>query len=238
MNGEISSTRSKFVKSPLIYLVEDDDDLREELLVGLTEQGFVVHGFDGAGPFYKAYAAKPADIVILDVGLEGEDGLSIATHLRTSQSVGIIMATGRGSVDDRIDGLSTGADAYLVKPVDIRELAATIQALSSRLNARGVIASTAVPAWSLLEGGWILSDGLGNRLRLTTAEQRLLSGLLRERGQIVARRALVEALEEDVFEYDYAHLDTIISRLRRRARKAKMELPLHAIRGMGFSFSD
>ncbi|WP_051094200.1 response regulator [Kaistia granuli] len=76
----------------------------------------------------------PSDIVILDIGLEGEDGLSIATHLRSSQSVGIIMATARGYVDDRVGGLKRGADAYLVKPLNVRELAVTAIALDERLK--------------------------------------------------------------------------------------------------------
>lgn len=124
--------------TPLIYLVDRDEGFREEMVSGLCRLGLNVHGFDGAGPLYRAYAARPSDIVILDISLDGEDGLSIAAHLRASQSVGIILASARGSVDDRIKGLRTGADAYLVKPVDVRELAATIEAIDRRLNRRGI----------------------------------------------------------------------------------------------------
>jgi len=89
-----------------------------------------------------------------------------------------------------------------------------------------------------VEGGWVLSDGMGHRLRLTTSEQRFLGRLFSERGKTVERRALVEALGEDVHEFNYARLDTIASRLRRRAEKSNMPLPLHAIRGLGFAFTD
>lgn len=224
--------------APLVYLVDDDGDLREEMLLGLSGLGLDVQGFGSAAALYRAYAVRPADIVILDIGLEGEDGLSIARHLRASRSVGIIMATARSSIEDRVNGLKTGADAYLVKPVDVRELAATVLALNQRLTRQPLTATPAVPRWALEEGGWVLSDGLGHRLRLTTSEQRFLGRLFSERGKTVERRAIVEAMGADVYEFNYAHLDTIASRLRRRAEKSNMLIPLHAIRGEGFAFTD
>lgn len=225
--------------APLIYLVDDDGDFREEMVSGLSRLGLNVLGFDGAAPLYRAYATRPSDIVILDIGLDGEDGLSIAAHLRASQSVGIVLATARGSVDDRINGLKTGADAYLVKPIDVRELAATVEALHRRLNRRSTVSPPAAAAqWTLVEGGWVLTDGMGHRLRLTTLEKRMLELLLRERGKTVERRALVEAIGADVFDFNYGHLDTIVSRLRRKAKQSGMLLPLHAIRGLGFTFAD
>ncbi len=223
---------------PLVYLVDADEDFREEMVLGLSRLGLNVHGFDGAASFYRAYAAKRSDIIILDISLDGEDGLSIAAHLRTSQSVGIIMATARGSIDDRVNGLVAGADAYLIKPIDVRVLAATVTALNSRLNRLNIAAPPPQAAWALVEGGWVLTDGMGHRLRLTTAEQRLLGRLFIEQGKPVERSVLVEALGEDIYDFNYAHLDTIVSRLRRRASKSGMVLPLHAIRGNGFAFTD
>lgn len=224
--------------TPLIYLVDDDEDFREEMVLGLSRLGLNIQGFDGAAPLYRAYAARPSDIIILDIGLDGEDGLSVALHLRASRSVGIVLATARGSVDDRINGLRTGADAYLVKPIDVRELAATVEALHRRLNGRSTASPPASPQWTLIEGGWVLTDGIGHRLRLTTSEKRLLELLLRERGKTVERRALVVAMGADIYDFNYGHLDTIVSRLRRKAKQSGMLLPLHAIRGLGFTFAD
>lgn len=224
--------------APLVYLVDDDSDYREEMVFGLSRLGLDAHGFQNALDFYRAYAVRPSDIVVIDVGLEGEDGLSIAAHLRASGSVGIVMATGRGGVDDRVDGLRKGADAYLVKPVDVRELAATVLALHQRLSRHRAPLPSSTPRWSLIEGGWVLSDGMGHRLRLTTSERRFLGCLFVERGKTVERRTLVEAMGEDVHDFNYARLDTIASRLRRRAEKSSMRLPLHAIRGLGFAFAD
>ena len=225
--------------APLVYLVDDDEDFREEMVLGLSRLGLNAYGFPSAAAFYRAYAAKPSQVVILDIGLEGEDGLSIAAHLRASQPIGIIMATARGSVEDRVAGLRKGADVYLVKPIDVRELAATVVALNNRVSGhRPTPAPPPAPQWSLVEGGWTLTDGMGHRLRLTVSEHRLLGRLFRERGNIVERSILVEAMGADIYDFNYTHLDTIISRLRRRAKKSNMVLPLHAIRGLGFTFAD
>lgn len=221
-----------------VYLVDDDEDFRERMVLSLSGLGISVTGFDSAASFYRAYAVQPPHIVILDIRLGGEDGLSIASHLRASQSVGIVLVTARDSVDDRINGLRAGADTCLTKPVDYRELAATVVALNGRLNRVNAAPRPVGPAWALVEGGWVLVDGIGHRLRLTTAEQRLLGRLFVERGETVERRTLVEALGEDIYDYNYANLDTIVSRLRRRAQKAHMAIPLHAIRGSGFAFTD
>jgi two-component system, OmpR family, response regulator PhoP len=224
--------------TPLVYLIDDDRDFREEMIFGLSRLGLDAHGFHSAADFYRAYATRPSDIVVVDISLEGEDGLSIATHLRASGSVGIIMATARSAVDDRVNGLRHGADAYLVKPVDVRELAATVHALNQRLHTHQTPSPSPIPRWALVEGGWVLSDGLGNRLRLTTLERRFLARLFDERGQTVERPLLVEAMGEDIHDFNYARLDTIASRLRRKAEKSNMIIPLHAIRGLGFAFAD
>lgn len=225
-------------KSSIIYIVDDDEDFLDEVVAGLSRLGWYVRGFPNATTLYRAWASKAADILILDVGLDGEDGLSIATHLRSSQSIGLVMVTARGAIEDRAAGLRAGADAYLVKPVSVRELAAILEALNDRLSSLGNLAPRKALEWALVEGGWVLVDGMGHRLRLTTAEQRILGRLFVERGATVARAALVQALEEDIYDFNYSHIDTIISRLRRRAKKANMTLPLHAIRGEGFTFTD
>jgi len=185
--------------APLVYLVDDDEDFREEMVFGLSRLGLNVHGFGSAAALYRAYAALPSEIVILDLNLGDEDGLSMAAHLRASQPIGIIMATAKGSIDDRLAGLEKGADAYLVKPIDIRELAATVMAVHNRVNRHcKVPAPPQIPQWALVEGGWTLTDGMGHRLRLTVSEQRLLGCLFRARGSTVERSALVEAMGADV----------------------------------------
>lgn len=232
MSAQIANTNM-----PIVYLVDGDDYFRNEMVQGLFSLGLIVRGFDNAASLYRAYATRPANVVVLDVGLEGENGLSIATHLRASQAVKIVMATPYGATDDLISSIQAVADAYLVKPIDVRALSATINALNDR-NARPQMpAMSAASSWNLVEGGWVIMDDNKNRLRLTTSERQLLERLLADQGTIVARQALVEALGEDIYEFNYAHLDTIVSRLRRRAQKVGISLPLHAIRGRGFTFA-
>lgn len=124
-------------KAPLaVIVVEDDEWYRDYLTENLAERGFAVTGAaDGEG-FDAAWAIRPADIVILDIGLGTgkEDGLAIAARLRAGATCGVIMLTGRGELDDRIRGLSTGADAYFAKPVSIEELAISIANLGRRLR--------------------------------------------------------------------------------------------------------
>jgi len=230
--------QSDTATDPLVYLVDDDRDCRDEMVSGLARLGLDAHGFPDAPALYRAHSVRPPDVVVIDIDLKGEDGLSVVSHLRASGAVGIVMATARDSIEDRIDGLRSGADAYLVKPVDIRELGATVIAVDQRARPHRPVLPAPTQQWALVEGGWALSDGLGHRLPLTASERHLLGLLLRERGRSVARDAMVEALGGDVHDFDHNRLHTIVSRLRHRARKAGMRLPLHAVRGVGFSFAD
>src|SRR5690606_31206423 len=156
-----------------------------------------------AAALYRAIAAAPADIVILEMDLPGEDGLAVASHLHSGGSVGVIFATTRASVEDRVKGLKAGADAYLTKPVDVEELAAVVVAVARRIRA-STLAASVMSGWSLIEGGWVLTDAAGNRLCLTGIERQLIRRLLQERGRVVSRGAIVEALGKDIYDFNYA----------------------------------
>src|SRR6218665_3601016 len=91
--------------APLVYLVEDDDDLREEMVFGLSNLGLTVQGFPSAAALYRAYAVRVPDVVVLDIGIGEENGFTVASHLRASPSLGIIMATARGSMTDRMEAI-------------------------------------------------------------------------------------------------------------------------------------
>lgn len=119
-----------------IVVVEDDPWYREYLTDNLNEHDFSAVGVANASDFKAAWAEQPSDIVILDIelGSSEEDGLSIAAQLAAHSACGIVMVTARGEADDRIKGLSVGADAYFSKPVNISELAITIANLGRRLR--------------------------------------------------------------------------------------------------------
>jgi DNA-binding response OmpR family regulator len=107
----------------------------QDIVLLLGNAGFEVRGMADAPAFYKAHALAPCEVAVLDVGLPGEDGLSLAAQLRASGPIGIVMASARAAVQERIEALRRGADVYMVKPVHVEELAATIRVLGSRVRA-------------------------------------------------------------------------------------------------------
>lgn len=133
-----------------IYLVEDEDSLRHDLCFLLQAKGYQVTACASASEFYRQFAVRPAGVVVLDIGLEGEDGLSICQHLRAHDPLlGIIFLTARSLRDDRVNGLMIGADAYMVKPVELDELCLTIDRLEDRRQV------------ALASGGSAAHSGLG-----------------------------------------------------------------------------
>lgn len=119
-----------------IIVVEDDPWYREYLTLNLNERGFMTVGVTDGEAFNAAWSESPADMVILDIelGINKENGIAIAARLHENSACGVIMVTSRGAQEDRIKGLSVGADAYFSKPVNINELALTITNLLRRLH--------------------------------------------------------------------------------------------------------
>lgn len=115
-----------------IAVVEDEVDLRDNMLDFLEDRGYDVWGVGNAADLYRQMLVRPVNVVILDVGLPGEDGFSIARHLRRMENLSLIIVSARSALDDRLTGLSCGADLYLTKPVDLRELEANIEAVVRR----------------------------------------------------------------------------------------------------------
>lgn len=228
-----------------VFLVEDSDDLREEIVFGLTALGLDVSGFGDALGLYRALAVKNCDVVVIDVGLPGEDGFSIAAHLRSNPDLGIVFLTARTVLEDRLHGLGLGADAYLVKPIDIRELAATLHAIGRRIRATAdpapppaISSGDTAAVWSLNHGGWALRNPQGRELAITGPERRFLEIMVAASGRVVERETLIEAFASDDDDYDPHRLDAVISRLRKRTEQAGLgTLPLKSVRGTGYVFT-
>ncbi|OAM52230.1 hypothetical protein A7981_01705 [Methylovorus sp. MM2] len=221
-----------------VCLVEDDEDLREEMFLGLREHNFDVRGFSGSRELYRDLLHKPADIIILDIGLPGEDGFSIAEHLRVDKHIGIIMLTARNMLEDRLRGLHGGADIYLVKPVELKELAANILNLAKRIKLPPRPENTT--QWRLDNEGWFLISPHGKRIAMTASERTLVNMLVRQPGITISREKLIEALGHRR-EADYYHehrLDMLFSRLRKKVAKIGIEnFPMIAVRGVGYTFA-
>jgi DNA-binding response OmpR family regulator len=222
-----------------IVVVEDDAQLREETVLSLNLAGMPALGApDGIG-LDRLMLLHPVDVVVLDIGLPKESGLEIAARLHARKSqVGIVMLTGRGLLDDRIAGMEGGADAYLVKPADPRELIATVLAVRRRVHQTDASASEAPAPWRIVGGGWSIGHKSGT-MELTVLQKRLLECFVRiPVGQPVSRDALMEALGYHVFDDDFHRLETLAHRFRQKVReKLGQDLPLQAVPKLGYVFN-
>ncbi len=215
-----------------IIIVEDEDDLRVVLLEILTRLGHDVRGaWDGAS-LDCAMAEYPADVVVLDLNLPGEDGVEIAQRMRRTCNCGIIMTTARWQVNDRISGFESGADLYFVKPIDPMELHAALLNLKRRLE------PTVVPAWYFDSKLSVMRTPKNATISLTTHECIVMRLLFAVPGNIVPRTEVFAALGHPDDEYSYKRLDVLLSRLRSKIRTIdpEAELPVRARRGMGYAF--
>ncbi|SEN44100.1 DNA-binding response regulator, OmpR family, contains REC and winged-helix (wHTH) domain [Luteibacter sp. UNCMF331Sha3.1] len=218
---------------PRIALVEDDPALRDRILVpGLRGYGFDCEALGSAAALADAMARGSFDIVILDVGLPDASGFELAQRLRRESNVGIVMLTGRNESADRIRGLNDGADAYLAKPVDLGELAATLHSLLRRLRPEAPMSGG---GWRLDASGWCLVSPQDCRIALNDAERKVLALLMASPGAVVRRDDMVTALTDDIYDFDPHRLEVLVHRLRGKiADRTGEALPLRAVRGTGY----
>ena len=232
-----------------IAIVEDEPILREELAFQLRHLGFMVEAFEGAAAFYRHLAMHPCEIAVLDIGLDGEDGLSIARYLRTHDpQMGLIFLTARSLMDERMEGLALGADAYLTKPVELNELVLVLQRQIQRIHAltQGKTPQehpVATPSrervqWHLMSQGVALIAPNGAKVSLTVTEAELLRWLMSREGSLCTHAELGAALNLLPEEFDKHRVEVIVSRLRAKVqRQTGLQLPLKSQRGQGYLFS-
>ncbi len=236
-----------------IALVEDESVLRQEMAFQLGQYGFTVQTFESATGFYRFMAVNENVIAVLDIGLEGEDGLSICRYLRQhNPQLGIVLITARGLRHDRLAGLAAGADAYLVKPIDIDELVLILKRLDERLQATHIspagagaqagasaAPSTRETGWQLSTAGTTLLAPNGGHVMLAANETQLLRRLVGRAGDVCSHAELGAALGILPEELDKHRLEVIISRLRAKTlRQTGLRLPLQSSRGAGYCWVD
>ncbi|WP_421567659.1 response regulator transcription factor [Stenotrophomonas sp. PD6] len=232
-------TRAGELAGLQVWVVEDDPELRALLLDDLAWRGATVRGLGSAEALYRALLSDRCDIVVLDVGLPGEDGYAVASHLRASGSIGIVMLTGRGDARDMALGLNQGADLYLVKPPDMDVLAAGLHSLRRRLPSAALVAAATAPppppCWRLADDDWTLHAPTAATLALTVMERGVLQRLFVAAGVAVTREQLIANLTDAPWDFDPHRLDVLVHRLRTRVRSATgVELPIRALRGQGY----
>ena len=228
-----------------ILVVDDQQEIRDVVQEYLTGEGFRVStANDGAG-MRRVLSQAPADLVILDLMLPGEDGLTLARALRSQSGIGIIILTGRGETVDRIIGLEMGADDYLPKPFHLRELLARVKSVLRRVQSRTGEAGTQ-PArsrarfagWSLDLSSRELASPTGEQVRLTTGEFDLLAAFVSNANQVLSRDRLLDlARNREAGPFDRT-IDVQVGRLRRKLEDDPQNPALiKTVRGSGYIFT-
>jgi len=231
-----------------VVIVDDEEDVRETMEEYLRLQGYKVTSLDGGLALRELVDADQAfDIAILDIAMPGEDGLSLARFLRERRDAGIIMVTAAGGTVDRIVGLEMGADDYVPKPVDLRELLARIKAVLRRAGARAERAGEEPEAdRKVVRFGQCrldleahkLFDLDGSEVPLTAMEFDLLKAFAERPNRVLSRDQLLELAHNRGWEPFDRSIDIRIARIRRKVERdpGKPQV-IKTVRGAGYIYS-
>ena len=213
----------KFGRFLSVLIVEDDLALRELMAAYLEERGYRILLAEDAKGFHRAMAKGGVDMVLLDLELPDEDGLVLARQLTSKSDVPFIIVTGRGGRDDRITGLELGADDYVTKPFDPRELTLRIRNVLGRKGNPDKIPPKRPEARPIRFGGWTLDaeersliNEDGREAVLTRAEFDLLASLGLAQGRVKSRDALIDAVSYGSEPPSDRAIDVLISRIRKK----------------------
>ena len=220
-----------------ILVVDDDPGLRELLDGYLRDSGFEVQTVPDGEAMGAELTRTPFDLIVLDLMLPGEDGLTLCRRLRAHSSVPILMLTARGDEFERVLGLEMGADDYLAKPFSPRELLARIRSVLRRAGDRGSESSPriAFDGWMLDLGAHHLIDPEGVVVVLSTGEFRLLRALAENLNRVLTRDQLIDAIAGREANRLERTVDVLVSRLRKRLRDdAREPRMIRTVRSEGY----
>lgn len=218
-----------------LLIVEDDAELAASLHRGLEEMGMAVDTAPSEAGAVAALAAARYDVIVLDVMLPGRDGLAVARELRRRRtSTPILMLTGLGSVEDRVRGLESGADDYLVKPFALRELVARLGALARRhLPDRTAVLEAGLLR---LDTGAHRADVGGVAMSLTAREFAVLEFFMLHQGLVLSRERILENVWDFDLEDGHNLVEVYVGRVRRKLVAAGCDDPITTVRGVGYRF--
>ena len=229
-----------------ILVVDDEPEIRDMIQEYLELRGFRVTSADGGEALRRIVATEPVDLVLLDITMPGEDGLSLARFLRETTEIGVVMLTAAGDIVDRVAGLEVGADDYLAKPVDLRELLARIKAVLRRLPGTAPTASKAADAETgdlpfgqcrLNLASHQLFDASGNEVPLTSMEFDLLKAFAEHPNRVLSRDQLLDLAHNRGWEPFDRSIDIRIARIRRKieSNPSKPQV-IKTVRGAGYVY--
>ncbi len=233
--------------APSILIVDDDQRLRRVISRFLFREGYKVREAGNAIEMRRALGVRPADLILLDLMLPGEDGLSLTRELRATSDVAIIMLTGKGNTIDKVVGLEVGADDYITKPFDERELLARVRTVLRRSQAvkHNPMGGTLSSGRQAKFCGWTMdlvshevTAADGERVDITGNEFQLLASLLARPMQALTRQEILDL----VFGRDWSptdrSIDVLVAKLRRKLEKdPKYPRIIKTVRGMGYMFA-
>lgn len=230
------------MKSGHILIVDDDVKVRTLLRRCFEGEGFTVSEAKDGAELHACLGRNPVSLITLDLNLGKENGLDLAREIRKERNIPIIMLTGKGDAIDRVVGLELGADDYLAKPFELRELLARVRAVLRRTVAAEA-ASTVEQIYAF--EGWVfdvkrrrLSRERGEQQELTTSEFNLLEAFVKRPHRVLSRDDIMDILKG----HDWSPLDRSIDNLIARLRKKIEQDPEHpqvikTVRGVGYTFA-
>jgi len=230
--------------APHIAVLDDEIDITLLLANYLQSHGFRVTQIHNDRALIALMETDPADLVLLDLGLPGEDGFAIARRMRENWRCGLVIVTGRGDAVDKVVGLEVGADDYVTKPFDLRELVARVKAVLRRLTPEAPAAASTTPATSdrLRFAGWQLDVAArrltnpgGEDVALTGGEFDLLCAFARHPGRVLSRDFLLEQTRgREAAPFDRT-VDVQVGRLRKKIETDADDPQLiKSVRGAGY----
>ena len=232
--------------SGAVLIVEDDSDIRQMVAEYLGEHGYTVSQAQSGGDMREAVERSVPDVVLLDVKLPGEDGLTLARYLRERYDVGIIMVTAARDIVDRVVGLEVGADDYVTKPFDPRELLARVKSVMRRLQSRAPAPQQSPPASQprvsvgrcfLDVASHRLLDVTGQEVPMTSMEYDLLKVFIEHPNRVLTRDQILNLTHNRDWEPFDRSIDIRIARLRRKVEPDPNEpKTIRTVRGAGYMF--
>lgn len=221
-------------RKPMVLVVDDDRRITSLLQRALLYEGYdVVIANDGKTGLSQA-AERPPDLVVLDLMLPGVDGMEVCRRLRAAGEVPILMLTAKDSVADRVAGLETGADDYLVKPFALEELLARVKALLRRRQRNESAGEVLTYADLSLDTSSRLASRGGRTINLTTTEYQLLALFMRRPGQVLTREALMDRVWGYDFDGESNVLEVYIRYLRKKLEESGEPRLIQTLRGAGY----
>lgn len=218
----------------MIFCVEDDNSIRELMLYTLNSAGFKAKGFCDGKEFWEELKTQKPQLIMLDIMLPGEDGIEILKRLRRERAtadIPVIMATAKGTEYDKVIGLDTGADDYLVKPFGMMEMVSHIKAVLRRTAPKEAVRTLSVGELSLNPIEHIVTVN-GNRVQLTLKEYEMLLLFMENLGRVFTRDQLLEKIWETDYIGETRTVDVHIGTLRTKLGECGEYI--ETVRGVGY----